>query len=192
MALMKFLVQQDVTPGLVHLWEVLDAVFPLWPFLWCLGHSLVWCWLHTVWRPARPLQLRPFIPTSHSILPFGRPAALQTKPKGNLRCSFIAVHEEGARELPWSGTGARFAFVAQFWAGHWLGTDSLACPQAHEFWNQAYIAVLQLLRCLRTVFVGISRGMEAWFDAIHRLFYMLKWALGRRVIYCGNFHPSCR
>lgn len=29
MALMKFLVQQDVTPGLVHLWEVLDAVFPL-------------------------------------------------------------------------------------------------------------------------------------------------------------------
>lgn len=98
MALMKFLMKLDVTPGLVDIWKVSDTVFSLGPFLWSgtkLDKMLAPCRLTACQGTSWPSLLHPLRPLPQLLLP-STAGCLESKSQGNPQVHFFEILEGGS------------------------------------------------------------------------------------------------
>ena len=130
-----------------------------------------------------PLQLPHPLPEafpSRNLLPWK-----DRKIQWNSQVHLTDSHRRGPGVLPGASTLILVCIQLIYSA---QGPDTAEIPWLafmHEFWKQSYIAVLELLRCLRTVF--LLKYPEEWRHSLmpaSQAFRILQWALNRLTVYC--------
>lgn len=155
--------------------------------IWCLA----WCDAGSSLSDSLPEDRLAFTTsssasTSHSYSSLPYACRLESKIQGNPQ-----VHLFWDSQGRFRGSCLRLAPDSglhsdrQFRAGSWLGRDSLAYLYAHEFWKQSHIAMLALLRHLKTMFCwNTQKNRRMVWCQLHCLFHILKWALIWLTTYC--------
>lgn len=134
MALMKFLVKTDATPGPVGAWTVSDPAFPLGP---PCGLALARCagsWLPgSLPEDALAFAARSSASASHGHSSRPQPAALKAKSKKMRRCTVLRFLREVQQELSQAGSRSWFAFRSSVWKRVLTQQRSLGLPLSTEF-----------------------------------------------------------